>query len=91
MGGVAGVGGGGGGMTEILAANVRKVTRFRDRGEEELESVVRRLEGEKGMVRGERRERKGGEVEEEVRDYVEREVEVVERTPRGNHLLRGRR
>lgn len=53
----------GSGMTEILAANVRKVTRFREGGEEELEREVRRLErmdrmdrqpgGRRGIGRGE--------------------------------------
>jgi large subunit ribosomal protein L17 len=38
----------GGGLTEILAANIRKVTRFRKGGEEVLEKEVRRLERERG-------------------------------------------
>ncbi len=36
--------GAGNGMSEIMASNVRKVTRFRDGGEEDLEREVRRLE-----------------------------------------------
>ncbi|KAF7512405.1 hypothetical protein GJ744_001340 [Endocarpon pusillum] len=40
--------GAGNGMTEIMAANVRKVTRFREGGEEDLEREVRRLEREGG-------------------------------------------
>ncbi len=50
--------GAGNGMTEIMAANVRKVTRFRDGGEEILEKEIRRLERE-GRRDAARRE--GGE------------------------------
>ncbi len=37
-------------MNEITAVNVRKVTRFREDGEEALESEVHRLEREKRRV-----------------------------------------
>jgi hypothetical protein len=93
--------GSGSGMTEILAANVRKVTRFREDGEEVLEREVRRLEGgRKGEVMGpraegrERRDEEEGEYEErdeEDRAYKERQGDIVERTPQGNDLMRRRR
>lgn len=38
------------GMNEITAVNVRKVTRFREGGEDELEHEVHRLEREKRRV-----------------------------------------
>jgi hypothetical protein len=62
----------GSGMTEILAANVRKVTRFRQGGEEELEREVRRLESLERLDRrpGGRRRRSRGEIEEEDEEEV---------------------
>lgn len=41
---------GGAAMNEITAVNVRKVTRFRESGEEDLEAEVHRLEKEKRRV-----------------------------------------
>jgi len=37
-----------GGIRDITARNIAKVTRFRENGEEELERMVRRLETQKG-------------------------------------------
>jgi large subunit ribosomal protein L17 len=45
------------GMNEITAVNVRKVTRFREGGEDDLEAEVLRLEREQTRVR--REEEKG--------------------------------
>lgn len=84
----------GSGISEVLAAHVRKVTRFREGGEEDLEREVRRLEkmgrGE-GVERGMGMGRGGGrERESRVRDTDDDgdgDV-VVERTSQGNDLMR---
>lgn len=73
----------GSGMTEILAANVRKVTRFREGGEEQLEREVRRLEGRGRKWGREQKNEEDGEGE-------EGEGEVVERTQQGYDLIRRR-
>ena len=89
------VAGAGNGMSEILAAHVRKVTRFRDGGEEVLEREVRRLEGggtdgrRKGGKRG-KGERRQEKDEEEGEDEGGKE-DFVERTPQGNDLFKERR
>lgn len=49
------------GMNEITAVNVRKVTRFREKGEDELEAEVLRLEREQRRVQ--REEEEEGETE----------------------------
>lgn len=58
---------GDGGIREITARNVAKVTRFREDGEEELEKAVRRLETMKGLGKEEK------EAEEEEEEIAERE------------------
>lgn len=87
----------GNGMTEIMAANVRKVTRFREGGEEDLEREVRRLERE-ARVRGagrreeiEQRDDERDEEREEGRGYEDMHRNVVERTRQGHDLMRRRR
>ncbi len=96
--------GAGSGMTEIMAANVRKVTRFRDGGEEDLEREVRRLEREGRGSGARRKEREEGDEEmegsgmgarrrgggEERYKGEEIDDDVVERTPQGNDLMRRR-
>lgn len=85
--------GAGNGMTEIMAANVRKVTRFREGGEEDLEREVRRLERE-GRVRGAGRREEMEERDEEIeegREYEDMNRNVVERTRQGHDLMRRRR
>jgi large subunit ribosomal protein L17 len=49
------------GMNEITAVNIRKVTRFREGGEDELEAEVLRLEREQRRVQ--REEQEEGETE----------------------------
>ena len=49
------------GMNEITAMNVRKVTRFRERGEDDLEAEVLRLEKEQKRVQREEQEQGGME------------------------------
>lgn len=51
------------GIREITARNVAKVTRFREKGEEELEKTVRRLETMKGLGKGEEEEEDEGKEE----------------------------
>ncbi len=46
-----------GGVREITARNVGKVTRFREGGVEELEKAVRRMETRRGLVGGKGDER----------------------------------
>ena len=46
----------GAGMNEITAVNVRKVTRFREKGEDALEAEVLRLEREQRRVHREEEE-----------------------------------
>lgn len=75
----------GNGLSEIMATNIRKVTRFREGGEEVLEREVRRLEGE-----GRRRDARRGEGREDGEDE-ERDGDVVEKTSQGNDLLKRRR
>lgn len=65
-----------GGIREITARNVAKVTRFREGGEEELEKTVRRLETAEGLKGGEE-EREEWESWPNVRD--ERRKEEGER------------
>lgn len=55
-----------GGIREITARNVAKVTRFREDGEAELEKTVRRLETMKGLG-------KEGDEEDEEEESGERE------------------
>lgn len=49
------------GMNEITAVNVRKVTRFREGGEDELEAEVLRLEREQRRVQKEEQDEGGTE------------------------------
>lgn len=82
----AGEGGEGeGGIREITARNVAKVTRFRADGEEELERTVRRLETMAGLGKGDDGEGKTkakekGEEEDEDKEEEEEEEEE-ERQP----------
>lgn len=46
-----------GGVREVTAQNVRKVTRYREGGAQALEELVARVEGGEGAVDAERRER----------------------------------
>ena len=68
-----------GGIREITARNVAKVTRFREGGERELERTVRRLETMAGLGGGE--EREGWESWPAVREE-ERRVEGEKRDER---------
>ena len=52
-----------GGVREITARNVAKVTRFRENGEAELEKTVRRLETMKGLGGEDKAEEEIGERE----------------------------
>lgn len=78
----------GGGIREITARNVAKVTRFREGGEEELERTVRRLEtmaglGEEKEKEKEKDKEKGKEEkdEEEEEEEEEEKEEKEERQP----------
>ena len=63
-----------GGIREITARNVAKVTRYRENGEEDLERTVRRLETMKGF-------RKGGEDDDDDDDDDEEEDTRDEQRP----------
>jgi hypothetical protein len=84
----------GSGMSEILAANIRKVTRYRAGGEQDLEEEIRRLEG-RGKPRGMERRVERRENDRREREAVEADEEegegFVERTSQGNDLMRRRR
>ena len=74
----AGEGEGGGGIRDITARNVAKVTRFREGGEEELEKTVRRLETMAGLGEGEAKENGEGEAKEMEKEKGEGEGEGKE-------------
>ena len=82
-------------MTEILAANVRKVTRFRQDGEGQLEREVRRLEAA-GTTASRRHKTKvpghaDGDNVRQQRHHEHAQGDLVEETAQGNQLLRRRR
>lgn len=81
-------GGVGNGMSEILAAHVRKVTRFREGGEEVLEREVRRLEWS-GEARKKGPRAESGEKDDEGADEGG-EGDIVERTPQRNDRFKKR-
>ena len=62
-----------GGIREITARNVAKVTRYRENGEDDLERTVRRLETMKGFAKG------GEEDEDEDEDEDDEEEDTREK------------
>ena len=69
-----------GGIRDITARNVAKVTRFREGGEEELEKMVRRLETAKGLEKDAEDGKGEEEEDEEVREPWDKFSRLRERS-----------
>lgn len=84
-------------MTEILAANIRKVTRFREDGEAQLEREVRRLEAAGRTTTSRRRAIRGqtdgdGAAQQQRRHHEQHaQGDIIEDTAQGHQLINKRR